>query len=142
MRRTTLLAAFLAPALLLLGCGDDSEDSEDSDDSDVSDVSGTETSAAEEICDADADRFASTDVREDDDESIAAAYREMGERWAAVEPPSDMEEDAQAGFATLIGFYSDMTAEDYAGFATYAAVFEGEELAEVMAFQEYLSATC
>lgn len=133
MRRTTLLAALLAPALLLIGCGDDSEDSEDS---------GTETSAAEEICDADADRFASIEVTEDDDETIAAAYREMGERWAAVEPPSEMEADAQAGFATLIDFYSDMTAEDYAGFATYAAVFEGEELAEVEAFQEYLSATC
>lgn len=133
MRRTTLLAALLAPALLLIGCGDDSEDSEDS---------GTETSAAEEICDADADRFASIEVTEDDDETIAAAYREMGERWAAVEPPSEMEADAQAGFATLIDFYSDMTAEDYAGFATYAAVFEGEELAEVEALQEYLSATC
>lgn len=133
MRRTTLLAAFLAPALLLLGCGDDSEDGDDS---------GTETSAAEEICDADADRSASIDAAEDEDATIAAAYREMGERWAAVEPPSDMEADAQAGFATLIDFYSDMTAEDYAGFATYAAVFEGEELAEVEAFQEYLSATC
>jgi hypothetical protein len=133
MRRTTLLAAFLAPALLLLGCGDDSDDSEDS---------GTETSAAEEICDAEADRSASIDATEDDDETIATAYRETGERWAAVEPPSDMEEDAQAGFATLIDFYSDMTAEEYAGFATYAAVFEGEELAEVEAFQEYLSANC
>ncbi|PWN03719.1 hypothetical protein DJ010_06465 [Nocardioides silvaticus] len=136
MRRTTLLAAFLAPALLLLGCGEDSEDSKDSDDS------RTEASAAEEICDAEADRFASIDATDDDDETIAAAYRELGERWAAVEPPSDLEADAQAGFATLIDYYSDMTAEDYAGFATYAAVFEGEELAEVEAFQEYLSATC
>ena len=133
MRRTTLLAAFLAPALLLLGCSEDSDDSDDSQ---------TEASAAEEICDAEADRSASFDATEDDDETIAAAYRETGERWAAVEPPPDMEADAQAGFATLIDFYSDMTAEDYAGFATYAAVFEGEELAGVEAFQEYLSSTC
>ncbi len=78
----------------------------------------------------------------DQHEVMVEAMRSWGDRLAVVGTPSDMSEQARAGFELIVRYAGDLDPDDVANLALLGEELTEDEMAATEAFEDYATQRC